>query len=607
MDGAKLPRRLPPGSPREFLNQKLDSATTAEKGIEAHPKDILALDDVASGENSVAELNSIPQQTPVRENYISLEEAVSIESTAEPATPPAMAGIVGSHLNGKQMQHAKEFARRLAATGKRVGVIELSSTEISLIRFEADTRHNNAQSPVNPGDFSTRKLALVSPRQITDALEEMTSELDQWLMVFPGARGNELRLMLGELNHWIMLSSCDHDGLVSCYRSLKGALDQQINHSQNQFRPRLSLALIDGVDQSEMDKVYRKISSVCKQFMQYSVDKEFPAESSTPVSEYLMLRTAIADSARFAVSPQWQAVMQFMRAQNHGNDMAPTIPPENSKSKDQMPSDYEDQNDLELSNEDSNQNTRSQHVSTTAPLMNELSDLEHEASATEEFDPVAPIANRSPRQSPSQSPNQSPKSAPPANRSGPTVAHGSTKKPAPSYRTRNDHSDEAISPSRPRQGQLGRVPVSTTDAVADVIELPDENASCSAIVSAVLRSRSSEMVECPITPPICPDARLAVNRDRQLVVVAASGHGLCDLRSIARAYQWLVENHKILCMALPQYAIDASIKPAMYLLVDHGDMNSELMQPLFETETVSIHGYRRLRWGARAGLLLEAA
>src|SRR5437870_4989006 len=41
------------------------------------------------------------------------------------APVPQITAIVAGHLNGKQLDRAKDYARHLASTGKRIGLIEV--------------------------------------------------------------------------------------------------------------------------------------------------------------------------------------------------------------------------------------------------------------------------------------------------------------------------------------------------------------------------------------------------------------------------------------------------------------------------------------------------
>jgi hypothetical protein len=154
------------------------------------------------------------------------------------------------------------------------------------------------------------------------------------------------------------------------------------------------------------------------------------------------------------------------------------------------------------------------------------------------------------------------------------------------------------------------------DLIPTVIDIPcDADGSAAgpigsgAILSAILQSESSQLVECPaaVRPPMCPEARLAVTRDRRLVLLAAARAGLSDLRAIGRAYNWLSENKALICLAVPQLAIDPCAHPCLRLLVDHADLTADILQPMLHSSTVTVQAYRRLRWGGKMGLMLEAA
>src|SRR5947208_10626622 len=118
-----------------------------------------------------------------------------------------------------------------------------------------------------------------------------------------------------------------------------------------------------------------------------------------------------------------------------------------------------------------------------------------------------------------------------------------------------------------------------------VIDLPETRAGATAgsVLAAILRSESAELVECPVRPPMCPEARLAVTRDHRIVLLAAARQGLGEMRSIGRAFNWLAENHGLICMAMPQLAIDGAARPGLRLLVDHADLSAEVLQPMLQS------------------------
>jgi hypothetical protein len=82
---------------------------------------------------------------------------------------------------------------------------------------------------------------------------------------------------------------------------------------------------------------------------------------------------------------------------------------------------------------------------------------------------------------------------------------------------------------------------------------------------------------------------------------------LCDLRDIAQAYRWMNENRPLIAMALPQFAIEPNQSPRLQLLIAQSDVSAEMLQPLLQSSNVTVQTYRKLRWGGKTGLLLEAA
>jgi hypothetical protein len=141
----------------------------------------------------------------------------------------------------------------------------------------------------------------------------------------------------------------------------------------------------------------------------------------------------------------------------------------------------------------------------------------------------------------------------------------------------------------------------------DVADLPGGVVTEAAVLSVVMGAAAATLVECPVSPPACPAAKLAVGRDRRLVLLAVATPGLGEVRSIAAAYKWVAENRPLLTMALPQFAIDAGAAPRLRLVVDRADAGADLLLPMNENANVTVQTYRTLRWGGRVGLLLEAA
>ena len=140
----------------------------------------------------------------------------------------------------------------------------------------------------------------------------------------------------------------------------------------------------------------------------------------------------------------------------------------------------------------------------------------------------------------------------------------------------------------------------------EVIDLPAGADAAGAIVAATMRG-ANDVIECPVKPPMLAEASLAVTRDRRLVLFAVAKQGLSDLRGIGEAWRWMNENRVLISMAMPQLQIDPHQMPHLRLLVDRADLSASTLQPLLQTGHVTVQTYRKLRWGPKTGLLLEAA
>lgn len=441
------------------------------------------------------------------------------EASAAEAAPPAepavrkfapVSAVIASHLNGKQFDRVKEYARHIAGQVGRVGLIELDASELRLMCFEPGA---------TPGDLADAASATAQsqechdPRQIAEAIEELGWDVQRWVVLLTTPRVPEAKALLKQVDHWVLLTTCDHDGVVSAYRTLKGLIEP--GHA-----PRVTLALLDSPGEPEMVSVYRKLSGVCQQFLGMRLDPEPAVRRSFRIAEHLVLLCRPnRDKAQMANPPQWAIVSDFLAkartaAAGGKDEVVETI--------DRAP-----EQDLETVSE---------------PVR------EMEAPATTA--PVIPVP------------------------------------PTPT--------------------------VTTSAAIAaggfeEVLELSDQGTTAEAVLSAVLRQNHGTFVECPVRAPMCSEVRLAVSRERGIVLFAVAREGLGELRSIGQAYRWVRENCALLGMALPQFAIDPHQSPRLRLLVDQSDLSAEALQPVLQSEHVSVQSYRKLRWGDRTGLLLNAA
>lgn len=453
------------------------------------------------------------QRSAVHESEVDLtpEEVARVteESSGEEQTQIApCSAIVTGYLNGSVLDRARQYAAHLCTRAGRVGLILLDACEFRVLLFE----HNPHADQITAAEPMTQGF---DARRMSEALEELAWDVDRWLVLMPNLRSPEARTLLKQLSHWVLLTTCDHDGVVAGYRTLKGLSEMGT--------PATSLALLDAPGQSESQKAFRKLRGVTQQFLNWEITSDESVVQVAQVAEHLVIGFCGShDKAQLATAPQWDIVQRFVsRARKMETEVAVEEPVAPS-----LPQPPRHIADIRIE----------EKIALQTPFISEVTE------------PVISIPM-----------------------------------PAPMH-MKSAGNDEP-----------------------EVYDLPNGDTSPVGITGAVLSSRSGELIECPVKPPMCPDARLAVRRDKRLVLIAVAKQGLSDLRAIGQAFQWMLQNRSLLCMAMPQLTIDAHQAPQLELIVDHHDMSADILQPMLESGNVTVHAYRKLRWGAKTGLLLDAA
>lgn len=437
-------------------------------------------------------------------------QAFGASDSGSQAISPVVSAIIGSHLNGKQFDQVKRYARHLAGSGRRVGLIEIDMSEVRVMVFDEES--GQCEDAAAGSDLRT----------ISDAITELSCDLHEWLVLIPNPRTPEARSMLRNIDRWTVLTTCDHDGVVSCYRTLKGLAE--LGH------PHLSLAMLDAHSDDQAEQVFNKISSVCLQFLNWPVEARPLVADNHDIHEHLVVCWRPSREAGAPIgSAHWHLVADLLAK-------------------------------LQVGPEPAQQQTQEQPAPTPT--------IQHEAPAPPPVTPApAPVQSQeAPRQNNTQ--------------------------PAPGW----------LAPE-----PIAAAPAKPQEAISEVIDLPDGPLDDGIVVNAMLRRFMNDLVECPLPLTACPQAKLVVGRDRQLMVLAAARQGLAELRAIGTAYRWVIENRALIAMALPQLAIDAHSLPHLRLMIDQADADAEVLRPILQSNTVTVQTYRRVRWGDRTGLLLEAA
>ena len=517
-NGSPRPQRTPPPAPPQGQPQGLPSREPGGPWSGMHI-DLTA--------EEMAQVSSAPVAQPA---------ASDAAPEARPAPRPVSA-VVAAHLNGKQFDRVKDYARNLAGqVGGRIGLIELDASEFRLMCFEPGM----SAEPVTASESHSAEC--YDPRQIAEAIGEMNWDVERWLVLLPTPRVPEAKALLRLVDHWVLLTTCDHDGVVSGYRTLKGLIEPS-------HHPRLTLALLDGANETEMVSVFRKLAGVCQQFLGLKLEAEAPVRKSYRINEHLVMYCRpTRDKGQMATQPQWSIVGQFL-----GQAKAAV-----EKAADMVDEAVGEQPFQEEAIEPGMREIVGDVVVVTAPQLETPVETITVAPA-----PVTPV-------------DGAPVSAP-------------------------------AMPVAPLAPVGSAMPQAAAPAFDEVIELGDESVTADAVLSAVLRQNNGSYVECPVRAPMCGTVRVAIGRDRGVVLFAVAREGLGELRNIGQAYRWLADNRPLLSMALPQFAINTSQAPRLRLLVDHSDLSADALQPVLQSGNVTVQSYRKLRWGGKTGLLLDAA
>ena len=257
-----------------------------------------------------------PPKAPVNIELTPEEVAQAVPSTvsaipaSDAAHHPPITALLATHLNGKQFEYVMQYARHLAGTCGRVGMIEVGISDLRLMCFDPS------------GAPGGEQLAdATDQRQVAEALAELNCDVNHWLVLTSPTTSAEAMELVRKIDRWVLLSTCDHDAIVSSYRLLKG-LSENLSS-----RPNLSVAMVDASDEAEAGRVAAKLAGVCKQFLAWNLETEGAIGKSARVADHLVLNahlgapfTAVAEFVAQALSPQNAPAPQPMQVKEESMD-----------------------------------------------------------------------------------------------------------------------------------------------------------------------------------------------------------------------------------------------------------------------------------------------
>ena len=514
---------------------------------------------------------------PLNESSASFVSAGEASSEPEVSPAPPVTAVVGAHLGGGPFVRVRQYARHLAGRIGRVGLIEIDGDHLRITCFEPASA--DPDSGLAGDDADGPESQVNDARALGEAVEELNWDVQQWLLAPANVRAPEIRSILGAVPHWALLSTCDHDGVVTSYRALKGLCE--VVHDA---RPLLSLSLLDATSEPEIVRVFSKLSGVCRQFLDWPIQPEPAVRPAPDVIENPVLFFHPGQPA--ADEPSHWSVLADLVSRANSAGVRSEIP------------DGDFQKQIEA---DEVLSTPFAPPVNAAPQDPGASPARKDTVASNgKHKPVGPTLTYTPVSHAQSAP------VVPASHVEDSVMHEQprfTPQPAPAATiTGTDGISYSTDSARPAPVE----PTGSRGGACEVMEISAEGTAGS-ILAAMLARPDSGLVECPVRAPMCPSARLTIDRDRRVILLAVAREGLAELRSIGQAYRWLIENRALIGMAVPQFAIDAHQLPRLRLLIDQADASADILQPMLQSGHVTVQAYRRVRWGDRTGLLLDAA
>lgn len=540
--------------------------------------------------------------------------AIDARDEAELNIPPVSA-VIGARVNGQLIRRACQYAAGLAGE-LPVGLAIVEAQTVRLMWVAQEEPDAVAEPPETTDD----------PQLLKAALMEMSCDIARWLVVLPDPRLPQARRMLAGIREWVLLAPADHEGVVAGYRVLKGLCDLEL--SEDAEAPRVTLAFVDAADAAEAQRHARKLVGVCKQFLDLEIEPADTAElrgaqhpvpgAVSSIGEFAMrevVRAAWPDQADQSAP---SVLEQVLLACRHGKAAADAT--------------ADSSHETSMQDDDSNSVPPIIPESAIPPMARPVSaagffaddwiaaseDLSRLERRLDSREPAAkaprPIAEP-PRRRHIQD-IEIPELALPMS----AAAAGAASSAQPARKRLIEPSPPAVGPRlRPSFfTETPKRPATAVDATSErsdppativaqpmmsdeVIDLPAGDSVADVVLARL------DLAETAVSPPMLATAKLCVSRDGAIVLVAAASPGLEDLPTIGRAMTWATENRLLLRMALAQYRVDDSADVLLHLLVSRADVNADALRPLMSTGRVTIQAYRRLTWGGRCGLLLEAA
>lgn len=231
------------------------------------------------------------------------DDAQDTHQDSRPASPTGVFKpvrlIIAHHLGELMADRIRDLAGMYTGNGKRVGLIYADAGDVRVSCIEHNPHTGHVEEDPAPESLEAQRLS--------ETLVELNQDVDQWMIVLPDPRNTDSRELMRQIAEWTLITGVDHDTVVASYRTIKGLAEGA--------KPNLSVAIYGAVDVQEVEKTFRKLASVCDQFLHMKSSLLGAIEPGDDLAEHHVLSASASHSkSQLASAPQWKILSDMVLA-----------------------------------------------------------------------------------------------------------------------------------------------------------------------------------------------------------------------------------------------------------------------------------------------------
>lgn len=210
--------------------------------------------------------------------------------------------VIAHHLGELMAERVRDFAGMFTTGGKRIGLIyaDAAQVQVSCVEYHPHTPETNPDIPQE----------VLDPQKMKGVLVELDRDVEGWMIVLPDPRHEDSVRLIRQIRDWTLISGVDHDTVVASYRTIKGMIDG--------VTPSLSIAIYGASDSQELGKTFKKLSSVCDQFLHLKSTLWGAIEPAQHLTEHIIWSaTAAYSKSQLASASQWKVLSDLVVNASH--------------------------------------------------------------------------------------------------------------------------------------------------------------------------------------------------------------------------------------------------------------------------------------------------